>query len=413
MKHDLRIMRILPLAAVLLVGVMISPFSSFAVVDWQKGSDARQRGDYATALKELKPVAEQGSEVAQFILGLMYFNGQGVPQDYAEAAKWYRLAANQGEAVAQHTLGNMYEKGLGVPQDYAEAVKWYHLAAEQGYHKAKSALIDLEINLSNKKTSSPSIAKILQLGPLKKVAQSRKIKTTSWKLKTTKSCKGCYLRGVDLSGEDLTKANLTDADLSGANLSKASLTDADLSGANLKNVEMKFTNLQGAILKGADLSDAEVWRADLRGADLSGSKLDRVSLTDSNLSGANLYRASLRDADLRYSDMKGVDFKEADLSGAKVSRKIATLSVNLCRTTMPDGTLNNRNCVGTTKITKSKLKKTVTQTQTTTSPVLNTLQQQGSSSVKDRLAKLKELLEKGLIPPDEAAKKRKEILKGL
>ena len=59
---------------------------------------------------------------AQISLGIMYANGQGVPQDYAEAVKWFRLAADQGDATAQFNLGIMYAKGQGVPQDYAEAV---------------------------------------------------------------------------------------------------------------------------------------------------------------------------------------------------------------------------------------------------------------------------------------------------
>jgi TPR repeat protein len=46
--------------------------------------------------------------------------------------KWYRLAAEQGINKAQYNLGIMYDDGQGVPQDYAEAVKWYRLAAEQG-----------------------------------------------------------------------------------------------------------------------------------------------------------------------------------------------------------------------------------------------------------------------------------------
>ena len=52
---------------------------------------------------------------AQFNLGFMYDEGQGVPQDYAEALKWYRLAAAQGFAKAQFLLGVMYAKGRGRP----------------------------------------------------------------------------------------------------------------------------------------------------------------------------------------------------------------------------------------------------------------------------------------------------------
>ena len=53
--------------------------------DHAKGLDAAQRGDYATALKEFKPLAEQGDAIAQHNLGVMYGRGQGVTQDYKTA----------------------------------------------------------------------------------------------------------------------------------------------------------------------------------------------------------------------------------------------------------------------------------------------------------------------------------------
>ena len=96
------------------------------------GEAAYERGDYATALRLFRTLADLGDAFAQDDLGVMYDNGQGVQQDYAEALKWYRLAANQGDAGGQANLGLMYATGHGVPQDYAEAVKWLRLAAEQG-----------------------------------------------------------------------------------------------------------------------------------------------------------------------------------------------------------------------------------------------------------------------------------------
>ena len=100
--------------------------------DFQKGLAAYEAGDYASALKEWKPLAEAGDAAVQLNLGYMYDNGRGVPQDYARAVRWYRLASEQGDADAQYNLGIMYMNGYGVLQDYAEAAKWYRLAAGQG-----------------------------------------------------------------------------------------------------------------------------------------------------------------------------------------------------------------------------------------------------------------------------------------
>ena len=90
------------------------------------------RGDYATAMSELQPLAEQGDADAQFILGAMYDLGKGVPESDTKAAQWYRPSAEQGNVNAQYNLGLMYANGDGVPEDDAEAMKWYRLAAEQG-----------------------------------------------------------------------------------------------------------------------------------------------------------------------------------------------------------------------------------------------------------------------------------------
>ncbi len=92
---------------------------------------AYQRGDYATAIRELRPLAEQGVAEAQFLLGVMYDKGLGVPQDYAEAVGWWRKAAEQGYAKAQYSLGVMYGIVLGVSQDYTQALMWFNLATSK------------------------------------------------------------------------------------------------------------------------------------------------------------------------------------------------------------------------------------------------------------------------------------------
>ena len=105
-----------------------------------QGVAAYKRGDYVAALREFRPLANQGTAVAQTFLGFMYAKGQGVPQDDAEAAKWFRKTAEQGDADAQYLLGFLYAEGPGVPQDFAEAAKWLRKAAMQGYAFAQGDL---------------------------------------------------------------------------------------------------------------------------------------------------------------------------------------------------------------------------------------------------------------------------------
>jgi len=99
---------------------------------YEDGVTAYDKGDYATAAREYRKAAEQGHADAQYILGVMYNFGKGVPENYTEAIKWYRKAAEQGHADAQHNVGIMYYLGLGVPQDDAKAIKWFRKAAVQG-----------------------------------------------------------------------------------------------------------------------------------------------------------------------------------------------------------------------------------------------------------------------------------------
>lgn len=106
----------------------------------QKGYEAIARGDFATALRHFRPLAERGDAMAQKSLGIMYFRGDGIPKDDTEAVRWFRLSAEQGNAVAQSNLGSMYEKGRGVPKDETEAVRLFRLAAEQGLAAAQNNL---------------------------------------------------------------------------------------------------------------------------------------------------------------------------------------------------------------------------------------------------------------------------------
>ena len=53
-----------------------------------KGFAAYNAGDYATALRERTSLAKQGNASAQFFLGYMYGNVEGVQQNYKTAAKW-------------------------------------------------------------------------------------------------------------------------------------------------------------------------------------------------------------------------------------------------------------------------------------------------------------------------------------
>ena len=132
MSHNRSVPLRLPIALVLSLVCLIAP----AWADFQAGMDAKNRGDFAKALREWRPLAEQGDARAQFYLGMLYENGDGVPEDYEKAREWYMKSAAQGEANAQFYLGLMFAFGRGGPLDLVQAHMWYSLAAGNGHARA-------------------------------------------------------------------------------------------------------------------------------------------------------------------------------------------------------------------------------------------------------------------------------------
>jgi len=126
-------------ATLAVVGALLFSAGS-AWADFDDGLAAFERGDYATALREWLPLAEQGDVSAQYFLGVMYSFGRGVPQNDAEAVKWYRKAAEQGVVPAQYNLGVMYYFGEGVSVNSIKAYMWWSLAMEQGNESATENL---------------------------------------------------------------------------------------------------------------------------------------------------------------------------------------------------------------------------------------------------------------------------------
>ena len=78
--------------------------------DFQTGMDAYDRHDYATALKEWRPLAEQGDADTQINLGINYSKGQGVPQDNVQAQMWWNLAAAQNQEGSTKLRAALAEK---------------------------------------------------------------------------------------------------------------------------------------------------------------------------------------------------------------------------------------------------------------------------------------------------------------
>ena len=117
--------------------VLLLAVQSASAVDFWTGSTYYLMGDFTAALREWRPLAEEGDARAQYYLGIMYANGEGVPENNRQAAYWFRKSARQGNSQSQYRLGMMYANGEGVPEDDTQAVYWFRKSAKQGDARAQ------------------------------------------------------------------------------------------------------------------------------------------------------------------------------------------------------------------------------------------------------------------------------------
>lgn len=117
-----------------------------AVADFNEGLAAYLREDYATALEEFEPLAEQGDPVSQFYMGTLYYEGSGVPKDYSRAVQWWFKSAQQGYSGAENSIGIAYLHGEGVERNEAVAAEWIRKAADGGLAEAQNILANLYLN---------------------------------------------------------------------------------------------------------------------------------------------------------------------------------------------------------------------------------------------------------------------------
>lgn len=116
-----------------------------------RGSQALRDGDSEKAYRLFSQAAKNGDRVGQYGMGVLYFQGKGVPADLQESTRWFRLAAENGYAPAQYNLGNAFLHGRGVKKDLQAAEIWWQKAARQGYARAQYNLGSLLLRTSNNK----------------------------------------------------------------------------------------------------------------------------------------------------------------------------------------------------------------------------------------------------------------------
>jgi hypothetical protein len=135
-------------------------FPAFSNADQLEDAKAAiQNEDFEKVYELLLPLGEENNAEAQFLLGTMYINGQGVEKDDTKGLSWtmksarqgydkarlralsiYSELANQGDASAMYNLGYMYLHGWGREQDSNIGIGWLERAAKKGHIRSAKVL---------------------------------------------------------------------------------------------------------------------------------------------------------------------------------------------------------------------------------------------------------------------------------
>ncbi|MDJ0807927.1 MAG: sel1 repeat family protein [Gammaproteobacteria bacterium] len=85
---------------------------------------AYESGEYRQAYKGFKSLAQEHHVKSQYLLGLLYINGQGVRKSVDRGIGWLKEAADNGSYRAAAELGQIYATGRDVAMNAEEAAKW-------------------------------------------------------------------------------------------------------------------------------------------------------------------------------------------------------------------------------------------------------------------------------------------------
>jgi SH3-like domain-containing protein len=130
--------------------------------DFSDAVAAYANADYEKAYQLWRPLAESGDAGAMFDLGVLYWEGQGIPRNRPLAIEWWQRAAKQDVAAAQYNVSLAHYLGEEVAQDGHKALSLVRLAAQQEHDYAKRILPILERDLAT--PTEPSDARLAYSG---------------------------------------------------------------------------------------------------------------------------------------------------------------------------------------------------------------------------------------------------------
>ena len=154
-------------------------------------------------------------------------------------------------------------------------------------------------------------------------------------------------RTITVSGSTFMSLDMSGADLSGMWLYANNFFDMNLASADFRESTISLSNLNRSDFTNANFEEVTFRRSIATSVNLTNAKLKGAWLNGTDFSQASFVGADLRDALFSQGTIfGGADFTDADLTGAtfKPLSLLDEETATYCRTTMPDGTINNRDC---------------------------------------------------------------------
>ena len=117
-----------------------------------EGVEAAARGDHAEAYWRWRPLADAGMAEAQYHLGWLYANGNGLRVDVPEAIEWWQRAAQSGYSDAEFAIGMAYLNGetRTLKKDLGRALEWLARAGGHGNPDAREIVERLVLSETEK-----------------------------------------------------------------------------------------------------------------------------------------------------------------------------------------------------------------------------------------------------------------------
>lgn len=107
---------------------------------YSEGEDNSQDEEFHKAKDYFTQAEKLGSPDAIYLLGELYYYGEGVPQSYLKAAQYYEKAAALKQRDALFSLGSLYMSGFGFDEDPQKAIEYYQQAAALGDNTSINSL---------------------------------------------------------------------------------------------------------------------------------------------------------------------------------------------------------------------------------------------------------------------------------